>query len=161
MPQPAAVCPGASGRAAPGAARLPQPLRNRQDSPPLKLHASGPTSINTFTGYGDDYVAVNGRRIERSVVVLPDRILADWEAGSLEELTAAHLEALVALEREVILLGTGSRLRFPPASVLRPAMARLAAAGTGLEVMDVHAACRTYNILVAEERRVAAALLLR
>jgi len=146
----------------PGSARNnpPTPPRNRPNSLPLKLHASGPTSINTFTGYGDDYVAVNGRRIDRSVVVLPDRILADWEAGSLDELTLAHLEALIPLDREVILLGTGSRLRFPPAAVMRPALARLAAAGTGLEVMDVHAACRTYNILVAEERRVAAALLL-
>ena len=126
----------------------------------LKLHAASPTAINTFSGYGEDYVTVNGARIERSVVVLPDRILADWEACSLESLTVAHLAALLALRQEVILLGTGQRLRFPPPQVMRPAMAMFSAAGVGLEVMDVHAACRTYNILVAEERKVAAALLL-
>lgn len=126
----------------------------------MKLHVSSPTAINTFSGYGNGYVAVNGRRIERSLVVLPDRILEDWEPGRLEMLTVAHLEALLALAQDVILLGTGKQLRFPPAQVMRPAMAKFSAAGVGLEVMDVHAACRTYNILVAEERKVAAALLL-
>ncbi len=126
----------------------------------MKLHAAPQTSINTFSGYGEDYVAVNGNRYTKSMVVLPERILDDWEARSLDTLTVAHLEALLALDREVILLGTGQRLRFPPAQVMRPAMARFSAAGVGLEVMDVQAACRTYNILVAEERKVAAALLL-
>ena len=126
----------------------------------MKLHAAPQTSINTFSGYGEDYVAVNGERIAKSVVVLPERILGDWEARSLDLLTVSHLEALLLLDREVILLGTGQRMRFPPAHVMRPAMARFSAAGVGLEVMDVQAACRTYNILVAEERKVAAALLL-
>ena len=126
----------------------------------MKLHATGPTAIHSFTGYGDDYVAVNGRRIAQSVVVLPERLIEPWEPANLEALGGAHLEALLELDREVVLLGTGPRLKFPPAAVMRPVLARFNAAGVGLEVMDVHAACRTYNILVAEERKVAAALLL-
>ena len=133
---------------------------NRSETSEVKLHATGPTAIHSFTGYGDDYVAVNGRRIVQSVVVLPERLIEGWEPGTLDALSAAHLEALLGLDREVVLLGTGPRMRFPPPAVMRPALAKFSAAGVGLEVMDVHAACRTYNILVAEERKVAAALLL-
>jgi uncharacterized protein len=120
----------------------------------MKLHLAGAGSANVFTGYGDGYVVVNERRFERSVVVMPESLWSDWEATTFEALTAAHLEALAGLDREVILLGTGSRLRFPAPGVMRPL------AGKGLEIMDVPAACRTYNIVMAEGRRVAAALLL-
>ena len=74
----------------------------------------------------------------------------------LDALTADHLALLVGLGREIVLLGTGARLRFPHPEILKP----LIQAGIGVEVMDVQAACRTYNILMAEERRIAAALLL-
>ena len=125
----------------------------------MKLHTSKPSGINVFSGYGEGFVMVGERRIERSVIVLPERIIEDW-ATTFEALTAAQLEALAGLDREVVLLGTGNRLRFPPASLMRSANARLAGSGAGLEIMDVQAACRTYNILIAEERKVAAALLL-
>jgi uncharacterized protein len=108
-----------------------------------------------FTGYGDGYVLVNGQRVERSVVVLPDRILADWPAGRFDDLAPEHFSMLAGLGLEIVLLGTGKRLRFPPPEVLRP----LTGTGLGVEVMDIQAACRTYNILVAEARKVAAALL--
>jgi uncharacterized protein len=126
----------------------------------LKLHTSRPSGLNVFSGYGEGFVMVGERRIDRSVIVLPDRIVEDWGATRFEALTAAHLEALAGLGCEVVLLGTGNRLRFPAPALLRQANARLASAGAGLEVMDVQAACRTYNILIAEERKVAAALLL-
>jgi uncharacterized protein len=121
----------------------------------LKLHLDSPTAQNAFTGYGEGYVMVNGRRIEKSVVVLPERILDDWPAPAFDALAPEHFEVLAGLGREIILLGTGTRLRFPPAQVLRP----LIQVGLGVEVMDVQAACRTYNILMAEGRKVAAALL--
>ncbi len=130
----------------------------------MKLHQSTPTAINTFSGYGEGYVMVNGRRLEQSLIVLPERLIEDWEATIFEALTTPQLEGLLALAQEdrleVLLLGTGNRLRFPPAAILRPVAGRFAAAGIGFEFMDVHAACRTYNILVAEERKVAAALLI-
>lgn len=122
----------------------------------MKLHRESATSLNTFTGYGEGYVKVNNQRFEKSVVVLPERIVLDWPATSFDALTADHLALLVGLGREIVLLGTGARLRFPHPEILKP----LIQAGIGVEVMDVQAACRTYNILMAEERRIAAALLL-
>ena len=122
----------------------------------MKLHADAPTPANVFTRYGEGYVVVNAERYEKPLVVLPDRIWTGWEATDFESLTEAHFGALAELDREVILLGTGSRLRFPHPRLLAP----LHRAGVGVEVMDVPAACRTYNILMAESRKVAAALLL-
>jgi len=122
----------------------------------LKLHLERAPLLNTFTGYGSGYVLVNERRIETSVVVLPDRIIDDWGARDFATLEPAHFAALASLGREIVLLGTGAQLRFPRPEILRP----LIEAGVGVEVMDVQAACRTYNILLSEERKVAAALLL-
>lgn len=124
-------------------------------SPPhLKLHASGPTSLNTFTGYGRGYVLVNAQRHESALIVMPEQLLP-WGAGSFAALTAEDFAQIAALRPEVVLLGTGETLRFP-----HPVLTRaLVEAQIGLEVMDVQAACRTYNILMAEERKVAAALL--
>src|SRR3954468_15512885 len=121
----------------------------------MKLHLTGQSNLNLFTAYGEGYVSVNGRRIDRSVIVLPDRVIDDWGATRYDALSAAHMVTLAGLDREVVLLGTGKLLRFPRPEVLRP----LVQAGIGVEVMDVQAACRTYNILASEERRVAAALL--
>lgn len=125
----------------------------------MKLHTTNPSGIQLFTGYGEGFVLINGQRVERSVIVLPDRIIEDW-ATDFGSLTAAQLESLADLQREVVLLGTGAILRFPGPDLMRAANRRYRAAGMGLEVMDVPAACRTYNILIAEERKVAAALLL-
>jgi uncharacterized protein len=121
----------------------------------VKLHLTGSRNLNLFTAYGEGYVSVNGRRIERSVIVLPERIVEDWGATSFDALTEVQMAALAALDREVVLLGTGNLLRFPRPGLMQP----LAQAGLGLEVMDIQAACRTYNILASEDRRVAAALL--
>jgi len=122
---------------------------------PLKLRLDNISGINLFTGYGEGYVMVNRQRHEKSLVVLRDRVLADWQPAGFDDLDAAHFAALVELAPEIVLLGTGARLRFP-----RPELTRtLIEARIGLEVMDVQAACRTYNFLAAEERKVAAALL--
>jgi uncharacterized protein len=121
----------------------------------LKLHLTGSGHLNLFTAYGEGYVAVNGRRIGSSVIVLPDRVVEDWGATSFDALSEAQMAALAGLDREVVLLGTGGRLRFPKPELMRA----LVRARVGVEVMDVQAACRTYNILASEGRRVAAALL--
>ena len=122
---------------------------------PLKLHLTGSSAQNLFTAYGEGYVAVNGRRYQRSLIVLPDRIVEDWGASTFDEISPAHMVTLAGLDSEVVLLGTGRLLRFPRPELMRP----LVQAGVGVEVMDLQAACRTYNILAAEGRRVAAALL--
>ncbi len=122
----------------------------------MKLHRADFSGKNAITGYGEGYVMVNQARHERAIVVMPDKLVTDWAASSFAALTADHLAALLALGAEVILIGTGPRLAFPRPEIVAP----LIRARIGYEVMDVHAACRTYNILMAEERKVAAALLL-
>ena len=120
----------------------------------MKLHQAVAAGVNTFTGYGDDYVSVNGERRTASAIVTTERIL-DWPVAAFDRLRAEDFSILETLGVEIVLLGTGRRQRFPHPRLT----AGLARAGIGVEVMDLQAACRTYNILVAEERKVAAALL--
>lgn len=121
----------------------------------MKLHLSNTAGLNIFTAYGEGYVSINNQRHEGNMIVLPTELRSAWTAARPDSLTEADMEQLLGLGTEIVLLGTGSRLRFPPGPLLRP----FAAAGIGLEVMDLQAACRTYNILATEGRKVAAALL--
>jgi uncharacterized protein len=120
----------------------------------VKLHASSPSAANTITAYGDDYVMVNGARRDSSIIVTAEQVVP-WSATSFDALSPDDFQGFSKLGVEIVLLGTGARQRFPHPRLT----ASLGAARIGLEVMDVKAACRTYNILVAEERRVALALL--
>jgi uncharacterized protein len=86
--------------------------------------------------------------------VSADSLIEDWTPKTFAELTAAHLEPILALKPELVLLGTGSSQRFPPSAI----RSVFTVQGVGLEAMDLGAACRTFNILVQEERRVVAAL---
>ena len=120
----------------------------------MKLHASSPSALNTFSGYGEGYVLVNGQRHAENMIVMPEQMLP-WSAASFDALTEADFEVIAGLNLEILLLGTGPKQRFPHPRLTRA----LAASRIGVEAMDLQAACRTYNILMAEERRVAAALL--
>ncbi len=121
----------------------------------MKLHADAPTSLNTITGYGPGFIEINKSRHAGHLLLMPDAPARTWQAQGFEALRREDFDALLALDPEVVLLGTGRRQRFP-----RPALtAALARAGVGLEVMDTAAACRTYNILMSEGRRVLAAIL--
>ena len=120
----------------------------------MKLHASAPSALNTFSGYGDGFVVVNGQRHERSLIVTPEQLLP-WSVASFDALTEADFEVVLGLNPEILLLGTGAKQRFPHPRLTRA----LAAKRIGVEAMDLQAACRTYNILMSEDRRVAAALL--
>ena len=122
----------------------------------MKLHQSSPTPAQTITAYGDDYVKVNGERVGSSAVVTPEKTL-EWENRTFDALSRDDFAFLATLGLEIVLLGTGARQRFPNPRLTAP----LAQAGIGLEVMDLKAACRTYNILVAEERKVGLALLFK
>ncbi|MCK6390635.1 MAG: Mth938-like domain-containing protein [Azonexus sp.] len=121
----------------------------------MKLHLSNTSGLNLFTAYGDGFVAVNHEKHEKNLIVLPENLLPAWSTANIATLTETDMQQLAALDAEVILLGTGNRLRFPAPALMRP----IAEAGIGLEVMDIQAACRTYNILASEGRKVAAALL--
>ena len=123
--------------------------------PYLKLHLSANIGQNLFTGYGAGYVMVNRVRYENNLIILPDRIIEDWAVESFEQLAPEHFNFLLSLRPEMVLFGTGTTLRFPHPKLTR----MLIESKVGIEVMDTSAACRTYNILTEEGRRVAAALL--
>jgi len=116
-----------------------------QDPAPAALDAIGPEAAR-----------VRQEILNRSAVITPARLLRDWAPQSFSELAPAHMEILLELAPEIVLLGTGAALQWPAAHLTAP----LTAAGIGYEVMNTAAACRTYNILMGDGRRVAAALLM-
>jgi uncharacterized protein len=122
----------------------------------LKLHQEASAALNTITSYGADYVAINLQRHEGSIIVMPQSPVLQWPVTSFEALTPENFDALLELAPEVVVFGSGPRLRFPHPRLT----ARLTQQRIGVETMDFGAACRTYNILMSEGRRVAAALLL-
>jgi uncharacterized protein len=120
----------------------------------LKLHADAPTALNTVTAYGPGFVEINKVRYTSAVLLTPERV-EPLGIDSFESLAEADVARLLALQPEVALLGTGATQRFPQPRLVHP----LTDARIGLEVMATTAACRTYNILMAEGRKVAALLL--
>jgi uncharacterized protein len=106
--------------------------------------------------YREGQVTVNEEVLTRSFVLDADRLLRDWPPTSVDALGPDHLDALLALEPELVILGSGRRQEMPAPDVLAP----LLSVGIGVEVMDNGAACRTYSVLAAEGRRVALAVLL-
>jgi uncharacterized protein len=121
----------------------------------MKLHQTRAQGRNLVTGYGPGYVSVSGTRWESNVIVLPDRA-ERWDVLGFDALTEDAFTRLAELPIEILLLGSGARLRFPHPRLTQA----LVRARIGLDVMDTPAACRTYNILLEEGRRVAAALLI-
>ncbi len=122
----------------------------------MALHLNSETNYYSFTGHGEGYVAVNGKRYGQSLVVMAGEIRTDWPATDFASLTAAHFGYFLDLKPEIILLGTGARQQFAHPELYRD----LIKARISIEFMDTPAACRTYNILVAENRHVVAAVLL-
>lgn len=107
-------------------------------------------------GYSPGEIRVQDDVITQSVILTGEDWSTNWPPSSVSELKREHLERLARDEPEIILLGTGARLYFPPHEMLGDILAR----GIGLEVMDTGAACRTFNILRSEERRVVAGLMM-
>jgi uncharacterized protein len=112
--------------------------------------------VQAITGYGPGWVGVNTEKITRSVIIGSRGERIDWDCGSFEQLGPGDFEKLAQLRAEVVIFGSGNRIRFPNTAWLAP----LLKLGIGVETMDTAAACRTYNILAQEGRHVAAALLL-
>lgn len=145
----------------------------------MKLHTDPASALNTVTAYGDGYIEVNQVRFSHAVAFGPEGAVAHWPVNSPDDITSSLLRQAAGLPEprrdpmafldeaedapqalppdapEVLLVGTGSRQHFLPADVLRP----LLNVRVGIEVMDTQAAARTYNILMAEGRRVVVALL--
>lgn len=121
----------------------------------MKLHLTEHSDRNVIKRYQDGKVTINDRTFQHSLIVTPQGIVDDWGPKTIDELTAEDLKSVAQLGVELVILGTGVRQVFPDARVLEPLMT----ASLGFEIMDSGAAARTYNILAAEGRNVAAAIL--
>jgi len=115
------------------------------------------TDVTTLIeAYTDDRVRIGGRDYTGGVLVSADEIVAGWGPETAADLDAEHLASLIETEPQVVVIGTGRQQRFPDPAVYFALLEH----GIGVEIMDTGAACRTYNILAGEGRRVVAALLL-
>ena len=112
-------------------------------------------ATNSIRAYSDGEISINDKIINRSVIITPEQITR-WEPQHIDELTAEHCRLLGEHNPEVVIIGTGKILVFPPPQVT----ADLQTQGIGVEIMAHDAACRTFNILLAEDRRVVVALLM-
>ncbi len=121
----------------------------------LKLTADPPSALATVTSYGPGFIAVNETRYTGHLIIAPQAPVAAWNVTGFDALRADDFAALLPLAPEVVVLGTGARQRLPHPRLL----AALTALRIGVEAMDTAAACRTYNILMSEGRRVVAVLL--
>lgn len=121
----------------------------------MKLHATPTQHYQTVTAYDDDGVEINAVRFIHSLLVTPETPPAAWPVDAFDKLSAADFAQIAAADPAVVILGTGKRQRF-----VHPRLsAALTARRIGIECMDNQAACRTYNILMAEGRKVMLALI--
>ena len=109
-----------------------------------------------IASYSPGSVVIDEQHYNTSLIVSPERVIAEWEPANFTDLAAHHMESVIALQPEIVVLGTGRHLRFPATDVLEPLLKQ----EIGYEIMDTGAACRCYNILTTEGRRVIAALLM-
>ena len=122
----------------------------------MKIHLESGMGHNLIHAYAPGRITINEEVYTTSLIVTPRQIVTEWPPISFADLSAGHFEIIAPLQPEVVILGTGARLQFPAPSLTRS----LVEAGIGLEVMDTGAACRTFNFLMSDGRRVAAALLM-
>lgn len=122
----------------------------------MKLHATSTQQYQTVTAYDETGVEINAVRFDYSLLVLPEVAPVPWPVSSFEQLSAESFEQIGATSPDVVILGSGNKQRFVHPSLL----ANLTARRIGVEAMDNQAACRTYNILMAEGRKVALALII-
>jgi len=123
----------------------------------MKFSLEPASGTYLIRGYSQSELRIGPERVTGSCIVSSERLITDWEPASFQELRLEHLPPLFALAPELVLIGTGPQQQFAP-----PALrAEFLRCGVGLEVMQLGAACRTFNVLVQEGRRVVAALFLR
>jgi uncharacterized protein len=122
----------------------------------MKLHATSTQQYQTVTAYDENGIEINAKSYRSSLLVMPEMAPVDWPVRSFDALTADDFAQIDAIDPDVVILGTGPRQRFVHPRLI----AALTARRIGVETMDNPAACRTYNILMAEGRRVALALIL-
>ena len=121
----------------------------------MKLHPDQ-SNVQTITSYGAGWIAVDGERIEHSVIIGSGGQRTAWNCRQFSDLDVSHFARLADLDAELVIFGSGSKIRFPQPAWLQPLMQRR----LGIETRDSQAACRTYNILAGEGRKVVVALLI-
>jgi uncharacterized protein len=121
----------------------------------MKFTLSAAGVAFTFTGYDDQGVEINAQRHQQSLILLPDRAPEAWPV-QFEALEEQHFSALLQHQPELVLFGSGKTFRFPHPRLVRA----FGEARVGFEAMDTQAACRTFNVLAGEGRRVLAAILI-
>lgn len=122
----------------------------------MKLTLENSTRVNWVRAYSPTELHIGEHVIRSRCVVSSTELITDWEPETYADLALPHLEVLLALKPDIVVLGTGPAQHFPPAAI----RGAFASRRVGLEVMDIGAACRTFNVLVQEERRVVGALFL-
>lgn len=126
----------------------------------MKLYLTTAENNYLITGYGFDddahFIAVNKQKYTQNLIVMADKLMLDWPATDFASLNVTDFDALIDLKPEVVLLGTGEKHQFLHPKIMQS----LTANNIPLECMTTAAACRTYNILMSEGRKVAAALLI-
>jgi uncharacterized protein len=134
---------------------------SRNDNVPLatasmKLTREDSSYVNLIRSYSAQEIRVGEHVLRSSCLFSADSLIADWPPQTIADLVADHFAAALAWKPEIVLLGTGARQEFPAREVYAAILSR----GIGFEVMDTGAACRTFNVLVGESRRVAAGILI-
>ena len=114
------------------------------------------SSGNQITAYEAGSITINETSYTNSIIVTPEAIISPWELQDIADLSKEKLHQILELEPHVVILGTGEKQQFPKAELL----AYFGTRGIGLEVMNNGAACRTYNVLMSEDRKVVLALLI-
>jgi uncharacterized protein len=122
----------------------------------MKLFLTEPGESYAIRSYQAGQVTINDQAYTKSLVLAPKQLITDWPPQSADELTEADFNLLTELEPDLVLLGTGERQVFPPLSLYAPLLQQ----NIAVEVMNTGAACRTFNILAAEGRKVIAALMM-
>jgi uncharacterized protein len=122
----------------------------------VKLQPDKQPSLNTVSAYGPDYIEINAQRYTQSLLLSPESPVIEWSCTRFEDIKTEDFEQIAKLDPAVVIFGSGQRIRFPQAALIAPLIAR----NIGIETMDLQAACRTYNVLMAEGRKVVAALLI-
>ena len=115
------------------------------------------TSSTQIKSYQAGTICINDTFYEDSIIITPQQVIAPWPPQSIEELTAEHLQGILQLSPELVIIGSGEKHKFLSATLLRPFIEQK----IGVEIMNTPAACRTFNLLAAENRNVAAAIIVK
>ena len=122
----------------------------------MKLHLTQADGENLITAYSEQSISVNHQRFEHSLIVAPTQLISDWKTSAFKQLQESNFEKIASLNPEVVLLGTGKQHQFIHPRLIKA----LTEANIAVECMSTDAACRTYNILMSEGRKVVGALIL-